>query len=107
MKRADAALTAGPVSRPGKPGRMKNQAFSFALTVRPLTFSAIDGLAGQSATSGMLPEDRAYSNDHGRKNSLANRGMRSEKPQKEIRRSGPGGHVTVDDCTHGLGKALA
>ncbi len=42
MKRADAALTASPVFRPEKPGRMKNQAFSFPLTVRPLTFSAID-----------------------------------------------------------------
>src|SRR5438552_7210976 len=43
MKRADAALTANPASRPEKPGKMKSQRFSSPLTLRPLTILAIDG----------------------------------------------------------------
>src|SRR5438552_8966922 len=46
MKRADAAQTANPASRPEKPGKMKSQRFSSPLIVRPLTVVAIDGLAG-------------------------------------------------------------
>lgn len=48
MKRADAAQTANPASRPEKPGKMKSQRFSSPLTVRPLTVVAIDGLAAIS-----------------------------------------------------------
>jgi hypothetical protein len=44
MKRADAAQTANPASRPEKPGKMKSQRFSSPLTVRPLTVVAIDVL---------------------------------------------------------------
>ena len=44
MKRADAAQTANPASRPEKPGKMKSQRFSSPLIVRPLTVVAIDGL---------------------------------------------------------------
>ena len=46
MKRTDAALTAELVSRLGNHDQMKKLRFSSPLNVRPLTFLAIDVLAG-------------------------------------------------------------